>query len=204
MAHGLLHDHHDDPVRDPLLRLAILANRVQRGQSFFRLAFFVPFVLPSAAISLISLISTRPHGPVELPGGLRSGRRRPSPVLGTPNLGPFSASRSPHLVDDRLQLVSTWPACRTFRASSTRPRPSTAPASGSRSTRSASPCSAGRRPGRAAADHREPQDLRPGLPDEPPAARAPPPRWCWAWSRTPPSPTTGSARARRPRSCCSS
>jgi len=32
---------------------AVLANRVQRGQWFFRLAFFVPFVLPSACISLI-------------------------------------------------------------------------------------------------------------------------------------------------------
>ncbi|WP_298802302.1 carbohydrate ABC transporter permease [uncultured Pseudokineococcus sp.] len=32
---------------------AVLANRVQRGQWFFRLAFFVPFVLPSASISLI-------------------------------------------------------------------------------------------------------------------------------------------------------
>lgn len=32
---------------------AVLANRVGRGQWFFRLAFFVPFVLPSACISLI-------------------------------------------------------------------------------------------------------------------------------------------------------
>lgn len=32
---------------------AVLANRVRRGQWFFRLAFFVPFVLPSACISLI-------------------------------------------------------------------------------------------------------------------------------------------------------
>lgn len=32
---------------------AILANRVRRGQWFFRLAFFIPFVLPSATISLI-------------------------------------------------------------------------------------------------------------------------------------------------------
>ncbi len=32
---------------------AILTNRVQRGQWFFRLAFFLPFVLPSATISLI-------------------------------------------------------------------------------------------------------------------------------------------------------
>ncbi len=32
---------------------AVLANRIKRGQWFFRLAFFVPFVLPSATISLI-------------------------------------------------------------------------------------------------------------------------------------------------------
>jgi len=32
---------------------AVLANRVRRGQWFFRLAFFIPFVLPSATISLI-------------------------------------------------------------------------------------------------------------------------------------------------------
>jgi multiple sugar transport system permease protein len=32
---------------------AVLANRLKRGQWFFRLAFFLPFVLPSATISLI-------------------------------------------------------------------------------------------------------------------------------------------------------
>ena len=32
---------------------AVLANRVQRGQWFFRLAFFLPFILPSATIALI-------------------------------------------------------------------------------------------------------------------------------------------------------
>ncbi|MCH6469508.1 carbohydrate ABC transporter permease [Sinomonas terrae] len=33
--------------------MAILTNRVGRGQWFFRLAFFVPFILPSASIALI-------------------------------------------------------------------------------------------------------------------------------------------------------
>lgn len=33
--------------------LAVLTNRVGRGQWFFRLAFFLPFILPSATISLI-------------------------------------------------------------------------------------------------------------------------------------------------------
>ncbi|GAA4267622.1 sugar ABC transporter permease [Frondihabitans peucedani] len=32
---------------------AILTNRVRRGQWFFRLAFFLPYILPSATISLI-------------------------------------------------------------------------------------------------------------------------------------------------------
>lgn len=32
---------------------AVLANRLRRGQWFYRLAFFLPFVLPSATISLI-------------------------------------------------------------------------------------------------------------------------------------------------------
>jgi multiple sugar transport system permease protein len=33
--------------------LAVLTNRIRRGQWFFRLAFFLPFILPSATISLI-------------------------------------------------------------------------------------------------------------------------------------------------------
>lgn len=33
--------------------LAVLTNRMARGQWFFRLAFFLPFILPSATISLI-------------------------------------------------------------------------------------------------------------------------------------------------------
>ena len=32
---------------------AVLTNRIRRGQWFFRLAFFLPFILPSATISLI-------------------------------------------------------------------------------------------------------------------------------------------------------
>lgn len=40
--------------------LAVLTNRVGRGQWFFRLAFFLPFVLPSATISLIWLFIFTP------------------------------------------------------------------------------------------------------------------------------------------------
>src|ERR1700712_1398070 len=40
--------------------LAVLTNRIRRGQWFFRLAFFLPFVLPSATISLIWLFIFTP------------------------------------------------------------------------------------------------------------------------------------------------
>src|SRR5664279_126849 len=66
--------------------LAILANRVRRAQWFFRLAFFVPFILPSAAIALVwTFIYTPSTG---LWNALESklGVLDPSPVLGTPNL----------------------------------------------------------------------------------------------------------------------
>ena len=39
---------------------AVMTNRVRRGQWFFRLAFFLPFVLPSATISLIWLFIFTP------------------------------------------------------------------------------------------------------------------------------------------------
>ncbi len=65
---------------------AVLANRVRRAQWFYRLAFFVPFILPSAAIALIwSFIYTPTTG---LWNAFQSllGNPDPSPVLGTPNL----------------------------------------------------------------------------------------------------------------------
>lgn len=65
---------------------AVLANRVRRGQGLFRLAFFVPFILPSAAIALIwQFIFTPATG---LWNSLQTmlGDADPLPVLGTPNL----------------------------------------------------------------------------------------------------------------------
>lgn len=65
---------------------AVLANRVRRAQWFYRLAFFVPFILPSAAIALIwSFIFTPATG---LWNSLQTalGDPAPSPVLGTPDL----------------------------------------------------------------------------------------------------------------------
>jgi multiple sugar transport system permease protein len=65
---------------------AILANQAGRGEWLFRLAFFVPFILPSAAIALIwSFIYTPTTG---LWNSLQAalGVEAPSPVLGTPSL----------------------------------------------------------------------------------------------------------------------
>ena len=65
--------------------LAVLANRVQRGQWFFRLAFFLPFILPSAAIALIwNYIFTPATGLWATIQGW-FGDANPQSVLGTPN-----------------------------------------------------------------------------------------------------------------------
>jgi len=66
--------------------LAILANRVQRAQWFFRLAFFVPFVLPSAAIALIWSFIYSPTTGLWSSLAAAAGVAKPSPVLGTPTL----------------------------------------------------------------------------------------------------------------------
>lgn len=51
--------------------LAVLTNRVGRGQWFYRLAFFLPFILPSATISLIWVfIFTPSNGLWSLPAQL--------------------------------------------------------------------------------------------------------------------------------------
>jgi multiple sugar transport system permease protein len=65
---------------------AVLANQVRRGQWFFRLAFFIPSFLPSAAIALIWVFIYTPTS--GLWNGFESllGVAKPSPVLGTPNL----------------------------------------------------------------------------------------------------------------------
>jgi multiple sugar transport system permease protein len=66
--------------------LAVLANRVSRAQWFFRLAFFVPFVLPSAAISLIWVAIYSPTTGLWNSIEAALGMAKPSPVLATPNL----------------------------------------------------------------------------------------------------------------------
>ena len=65
---------------------AILVNRLKRGQAPFRIAFFVPFILPSATISLIWLfIFTPGNGLLALVQGWL-GFDEPRPVLATPSL----------------------------------------------------------------------------------------------------------------------
>ncbi|GAB7192002.1 sugar ABC transporter permease [Kineococcus sp. NUM-3379] len=65
---------------------AVLANRLQRGQWFFRLAFFVPFILPSAAIALIwNFILSPATGLLAVVQGW-FGVEEPAPILGTPAL----------------------------------------------------------------------------------------------------------------------
>lgn len=65
---------------------AILVNRLKRGQTAFRIAFFVPFILPSTTISLIWLfIFTPATGLLALVQGWL-GFDGARPVLATPSL----------------------------------------------------------------------------------------------------------------------
>jgi len=65
---------------------AILVNRVGRGQWFFRLAFFVPFILPSASIALIWNFVFTPATGLWNSFQTLLGDTDPLPVLGTPSL----------------------------------------------------------------------------------------------------------------------
>ena len=65
---------------------AILANRVRHGQWFYRLAFFVPFILPSASIALIWIFIYTPITGLLPVIQTWLGRTAPLPVLGTQNL----------------------------------------------------------------------------------------------------------------------
>ena len=65
---------------------AVLANRVLHGQWFFRLAFFVPFILPSAAIALIWNFIYTPTTGLWNSFQTLLGVDSPNPVLGTPDL----------------------------------------------------------------------------------------------------------------------
>jgi len=64
---------------------AVLANRVRRGQWFFRLAFFVPFILPSATISLIWIFIFAPSNGLFAQLQTVLGDAVPTPVLADPS-----------------------------------------------------------------------------------------------------------------------
>ncbi|WP_375389534.1 carbohydrate ABC transporter permease [uncultured Amnibacterium sp.] len=65
--------------------LSVLTNRIGRGQWFFRLAFFLPFVLPSATISLIWLFIFTPGSGLWALGEQAIGITPGSGVLASPN-----------------------------------------------------------------------------------------------------------------------
>jgi multiple sugar transport system permease protein len=65
---------------------AVLANRVLRGQWFFRLAFFVPSILPSAAIALIWNFIYSPTLGLWNSFQTLLGVEEPTPVLASPDL----------------------------------------------------------------------------------------------------------------------
>jgi multiple sugar transport system permease protein len=65
---------------------AVLANRMPRGQTFWRLAFFTPYILPSAAISLIWVFIFTADTGLWATVQKWLGSDAPTPVLGTPSL----------------------------------------------------------------------------------------------------------------------
>jgi multiple sugar transport system permease protein len=66
---------------------AVLANRISgRSEWFFRLAFFIPFILPSATIALIWSFIYTPATGLWNSVQIWFGDKVPAPVLGTPNL----------------------------------------------------------------------------------------------------------------------
>ncbi|MEZ0166146.1 carbohydrate ABC transporter permease [Kineococcus sp. LSe6-4] len=65
---------------------AVLANRMPRGQTFWRLAFFTPYILPSAAISLIWVFIYTADTGLWATVQKLFGDDSPTPVLGTPSI----------------------------------------------------------------------------------------------------------------------
>jgi multiple sugar transport system permease protein len=64
---------------------AVLTNRISRGQWFFRLAFFLPFILPSATISLIWLFIFTPASGLWAAAQSELGITPGAGVLASPN-----------------------------------------------------------------------------------------------------------------------
>ena len=114
------------------LFFAIVVNRIKHGQWFFRLAFFLPYILPSAVIALIWTWLYEPgygliDGFFQLLG---LGRARLAVV---PEPGAVLRRHRHRLVDDRLQLRPVPGRTAGHPARPVRgPPPWTAPAGGSR------------------------------------------------------------------------
>ena len=113
------------------LFFAIAVNRISRGQWFFRLAFFLPYILPSAVIALIWTWLYEPgYGLID--GFFHLLGLGPPGWLSSPSLALYPSSSSP--CGGRSDSISffTSRACRRSPARCMRPRRSTAPAGGGR------------------------------------------------------------------------
>lgn len=55
MAFGALHPADHSPLVILALGVAILASRIRRGRLFYRIAFFLPYVVPSSVVTLVFL-----------------------------------------------------------------------------------------------------------------------------------------------------
>ena len=85
------------------LFFAIVVNRIKRGQWFFRLAFFLPYILPSAVIALVWLFLYEPgYGLIDGFFNLIGVTRARLAVR--PERGHVLDRHRHRVVDDRLQL----------------------------------------------------------------------------------------------------
>jgi multiple sugar transport system permease protein len=129
----------------PLVALAfafaLLADRVRRGRWFFRLAFFLPYILPSAVIALIWIWLYTPA--LGLLGRTVTwfGFTEPN-WLGDPNWAMISLALTTVWWTLGFNFVLYLAGLQDIPATCTRRPPSTAPGRGSRSGGSRSRCSA--------------------------------------------------------------
>ena len=146
---------------------AVLANRVLRGQWFFRLAFFVPFILPSAAIALIWNFIYTPTTGLWNSFQTLLGVDSPNPVLGTPDLAMIGIAITTIWwtigFNFVLYLAGLQDIPRELYEAAAVDGATPVAADPLHHHPDAEP---DHDPGRPAADHRQPEDLRPGVPDD--------------------------------------
>ncbi|WP_341853819.1 ABC transporter permease subunit [Brachybacterium sp. GPGPB12] len=147
--------------------LAVLTNRMKHGQWFFRLAFFLPFILPSATIALIWVfIFTPSSGLWSLPASL-VGMDPGAGILSSPNTAMIGIAIATvwwtigfnfvlylaglQEIPRELYEAAAVDGASPWRRDPPRHHPAAEPDHG---------------PGDPAADHRKPEDLRPGVPDD--------------------------------------